>query len=339
MKSCSTHPSEIIEFVCLDKTCEVPTSFACFFCVRSSHCDCSDETLLDLEDFMQLEIRTTNLITINKEMLNRANTDMKRVCSMMKNGLLKKKDLLLDFLSLNGKDLLENFPQVFKMYRGLLFFEHNSAARQVTVSSVYRFMSPKEIKKSMITNFEKDVLEFIEKNLKLDNSLMEGDIPELVKKYDFDLSKVEVNLKKDDPKVLEFYNKQTSKPLKVSDKISYGMFNEGETDSEYEEDLLIQSDKIIKGNKIVIKSLDALKGDNEFKIRFLKRPKPEDMSIGLVFCKSLKKKSNNHKEQFFGFDGNNLFGMNNDIITDFSEDESEEEDIDFSYVFKKGKLF
>ena len=160
MKTCKEHQNKEIEFVCLDKTCSANSCFSCFSCVRRTHTKCSDDSLIELSDYLNYQIKFKNIQKLSGNLLNRSNSDMRRALTLIRSILLKKKDLLLDFLSLSKGDIVDNFPTVFNLYRDLLLFELRKDQSAVKVSSVYRFMESSEVETLLLRRFEEEVSMF-----------------------------------------------------------------------------------------------------------------------------------------------------------------------------------
>jgi hypothetical protein len=222
MKKCKQHSDKSIEFVCLDKLCKAITCFACFSCVRTTHKNCSDETLLDIDEFMNLEICYVNKQNLSKEIMNRTNIDLRRALGAIRQTFLKKKDISLDFLSLTQKDFLDNFPRVHALYHDFLIFNHAHTQKgyetkeEITVTSKYKFKSLKEREKDLEKNIMEDFEVFMKSLMDMKNCYLEPIIPKEAEFYKFSTDTVEVSKVEGKTNVLEFYSKNENNEQKNS---------------------------------------------------------------------------------------------------------------------------
>lgn len=213
MESCNQHSNQKIEFVCLDKLCKAQTCFACFSCVRTTHQKCSDETLLEMDEFLQFEICYTNRQPLSNEIMNRTNIDLRRALGIIRQAFLKKKDFLLDFMSLTKKDFIDHLPRIHSLYEDLLLFDNlqTNARRgnknQVTISSKFRFKSPEELTRELEDGIIGDFKQFMAQVMDLKDCHLEPVIPDQAKDFQFKMDHVEVMLVEGKSDVLEFYSK------------------------------------------------------------------------------------------------------------------------------------
>ena len=259
MKECQEHDNRRIDFVCLDKTCKAETCFACFACVRSHHQNCSDETLLELSDFLKYELVFENKEQLSPEVLNQTNRDFRRALDSMRLACLKKKDLLLDFLSLTERDMLENFPRVHALYQDYLFLDRaevkagSGSKTRLTVSSKFRFQPQAERYEELVTHVIQDFKGFTRELMDMSDCLDEPLLPDSARLYDFEASKVEVVKVEGKENALEFF----SKSGKEEDDFN---MDEGFGQSEAK-----QKDGGKKSKEIVIKSKQPLEEDSDWK--------------------------------------------------------------------------
>ena len=216
MESCSQHSNQKIEFVCLDKLCKSETCFACFSCVRTIHQKCSDETLLELEEFLEFDLHHTNHQPLSKEIMNRTNIDLRRALGVIRRAFLKKKDLLVDFMGLTQRDFIEHMPRIHLLYANLLLFDHlpGSASHgdqsKVTVSSKFRFKAPDQVSQELEDRLITDFKHFMAQLMDLKDCYLEPILPDQARHFQFASEQVEVSLVEDRTNVLEFYSKAQS---------------------------------------------------------------------------------------------------------------------------------
>ena len=262
MNTCQQHPSKTIEFVCLDKLCKSPTCFACFACIRGIHQNCSDDTLLEKDEFMQLEISYLNKQKLSTEIMNRTNIDLRRALSAIRHAFLKKKDFLLDFMSLTNKDLLENFPRVHALYKDFLILHHTQeqvgleTQEKVFVSSKFKFMEDSQREKELEQNIIHDFTEFMKLLMDMKDCYLEPLIPKEAQFYEFRTEKIEVSEVEGKPNVLEFYSRNENSG--GNEALMLSSFGESK-------EMMQNSTLKDKDKEIVIKSKEELLEDQTWK--------------------------------------------------------------------------
>lgn len=250
-KKCEVHSRKNISFVCLDKTCKSKTIYACVLCIRTTHKNCGDSTILSLETFSKLKVSPQAGFRLRPSLLNRSHSDMRRLLQQVHSALLKKKDLLLDFASLTEEDIEHNFERVSELYSNLLYYEHVLGSGEIRMGSPYQLESPQTAAKSLVQNFETDILEFVNDLMKVDPKYYELKESELEKKFSFDRDRVEVNETKKG-KVLEFFsleggNKGNNWDVKFDEHGELGSFDDNEKEGkDHSEEIIILAKETLK---------------------------------------------------------------------------------------------
>jgi hypothetical protein len=194
--------------------------------------------------------------------MNRTNIDLRRALGGIRQAFLKKKDFLLDFLSLTNKDLLDNFPRVHGLYKDFLILHHSQnkqglgVEQRISVSSKYKFMSYKQREKELEQNIMEDFSKFMKILMDMKDCHLEPIIPKEAEFYDFQTEKIEVAEVEGKPDVLEFYSKNEN--LDQNDSLLKNSFTENKFLSK-------NSNEKKSEEEIVIKSKMELQDDQTWK--------------------------------------------------------------------------
>lgn len=265
---CVIHSSKNIEFVCIDNNCKNSSAFCCFMCIRNEHKNCNDDSIIEYADYMGFTIEINNTQGLNNTMLNRAHSDMRIASSKIKSSLLKKKDLLIDFCYLNDQDFIENFAQIFKIYSEFLFYDYNNRSKETTISSHFKFMSPSQIKKTILSSFENDINNYLSKHFDFTNKSLLSYKSDLHNEFNFDSSKLKIISKNSEKNIFEIIYKQSNEHLsnqKNKDDLSLSqdiIYSLGSSDSE---SLSSKEFSSCSSKLILFESKIPLRGNNIFK--------------------------------------------------------------------------
>ena len=213
---------------------------------------------MSLQEYYNLELKVDAGCKLEKSVLNRAHSDMRRIMQMVHAALLKKKDLLLDFASLTQQDIEENFESVNRLYNDLLYYEHVLGSGKVRMGSPYQLESSENAAKSLVQNFETDILEFIKGLMTVDSRYYNLKLSDFAKEFKFDVNKLEVNGGENEKK-LEFFSLGGEWGAKKKKVFGFNFDQNGEmagldesdkeTDSEQEPILIMTNDKLQNGDK------------------------------------------------------------------------------------------